>query len=444
LRKLTVVFASIGIAGAGLTPAMPAAALENSPFCNPSVTISGGTNANDPITWSVRTGLNERGAPCRGTYNVTEGASPGGERLIDDSGVASGTFDARCATTYAISATTATGNSASTSVTTPVWAVQAPGTPSATDVSYTSATVSWPWTGRGERCGADGVTADVMVDGGPATVSMNSQTTATLSGLQAGTTYSVRVILNSIIYPGGVSFTTTALSKPDAPRNLIASSLTTSSVVLDWDAPESDGGSDVTGYEVTGAGSTRKVTESRLSVNGLKANTEYTFVVKATNGLGAGAGTSVSVITQGGTPAPAPAPGPNPVQTKTTDPLVSPDPGNGNNSDGSHDADANPRTAHQKLAAGTRWPSATVVSGKRLALMPVAALKTNAGIRASLRVTKKSSAVKEAKIVRSAGKEFLQVTLKPGSKAGSVIVTAAAPARPGFEVLQSSKLYRVK
>jgi hypothetical protein len=86
-----------------------------------------------------------------------------------------------------------------------------------------------------------------------------------------------------------------AASVPGAPRNLEETNETKNSVILDWDAPRSDGGSDITDYivEYRKAGSTAWITfddkvrtATSASVTGLDKDTEYDFRVAAVSAAG--------------------------------------------------------------------------------------------------------------------------------------------------------------
>ena len=79
---------------------------------------------------------------------------------------------------------------------------------------------------------------------------------------------------------------------PDAPR---ISNITAKSMDLSWSAPSSDGGSQITAYNVERkeAFSTRwvpveQVTGTTCKVPGLKEGTEYQFRVAAVNKAGPG------------------------------------------------------------------------------------------------------------------------------------------------------------
>jgi len=83
--------------------------------------------------------------------------------------------------------------------------------------------------------------------------------------------------------------------KPDPPQNFLVNGCTQSTVGLKWEAPDSDGGSPVTGYVVEMRPSNKKswtkVDDTqllKLIANKLSQGTEYVFRVAAQNAVGVG------------------------------------------------------------------------------------------------------------------------------------------------------------
>lgn len=77
-----------------------------------------------------------------------------------------------------------------------------------------------------------------------------------------------------------------AITKPDAPTGVSATSGGNASTTVSWTAP-SDGGSPITSYSATSnAGQTCTSTTTSCSVTGLTNGTPYTFTVTATNSIG--------------------------------------------------------------------------------------------------------------------------------------------------------------
>ena len=95
--------------------------------------------------------------------------------------------------------------------------------------------------------------------------------------------------------------------KPAAVTNFTATAGNTQ-VSLTWDVPSNNGGSEITGYEVTRDNWTNKVTKSANershTYTGLTNGTEYTFKVRAVNANGAGVESS-AIATPNGTEKPA-------------------------------------------------------------------------------------------------------------------------------------------
>ncbi|HAM21658.1 MAG TPA: hypothetical protein DCQ04_05170, partial [Actinobacteria bacterium] len=126
-------------------------------------------------------------------------------------------------------------------------------------------------------------------------------TTCAINGLENGKQYRVHVTAtNGIVGPAGIDSTWVVPGgKPTAPRDVVAKAGEQSAQVT-WVAPTNDGGSAVTEYTVTSANekgspngscSTKKGIlgiAKKCSVGGLTNGTPYTFVVVATNALGAG------------------------------------------------------------------------------------------------------------------------------------------------------------
>ena len=86
-----------------------------------------------------------------------------------------------------------------------------------------------------------------------------------------------------------------AITKPDAPTGVSATSGGNASTTVSWTAP-SDGGSAITGYTATSnAGQTcSSTTTTTCSVTGLTNGTSYTFTVTATNTIGTSEPSSAS------------------------------------------------------------------------------------------------------------------------------------------------------
>ena len=137
------------------------------------------------------------------------------------------------------------------------------------------------------------------------------------SGLPPGTTryYRVRALYSDGNYgpAGRANARTLTTGIPGVPRNLTARA-DGPSVILNWDAPSSNGGSTITGYDVRVSAdnaftSSQTVTltgdQTSYRHTGLTAGTTRYYRVRARNAAGEGDWTStVSAITSAGTPGP--------------------------------------------------------------------------------------------------------------------------------------------
>jgi chitinase len=137
-------------------------------------------------------------------------------------------------------------------------------------------------------------------------------TTATISGLAPGTSYtftvkakdaagnlsaaSNSVTVSTTVQPGGDT------QAPTVPTNLTSTAKTSSTVTLSWAASTDNVG--VTGYEVyNGTVLVTTVSGTSATVTGLAADTSYTFTVKAKDAAGnvSAASSALTVKTEVGT-----------------------------------------------------------------------------------------------------------------------------------------------
>ncbi|AGZ42862.1 fibronectin type III domain-containing protein [Actinoplanes friuliensis] len=144
------------------------------------------------------------------------------------------------------------------------------------------------------------------------TVTGSTTRTGTVTGLTNGTAYTVRVRALNAIGNGAASAATTVTpaTAPDAPYGLVVLA-GDAAAALSFSPPLSNGGSAITGYEVstdTGSSWTPIATTAGLlgvrngSVTGLTNGISYTFQVRAANVVGAGPATAGVSATPRGAP----------------------------------------------------------------------------------------------------------------------------------------------
>ncbi|SFE81799.1 40-residue YVTN family beta-propeller repeat-containing protein [Paenibacillus algorifonticola] len=145
------------------------------------------------------------------------------------------------------------------------------------------------------------------------------------TGLTNGSTYYFVVMATN---PGGDSegsnqVSATPMTIPTAPLNIVATGGNQQAVIR-FDVPASNGGSAITGYEVSSSPETSitRGTSSPITVTGLQNGVSYTFTVKAINAVGEAASTaSNAVIPQ----APSGGGGSTSPAVETKDPIKEPE-----------------------------------------------------------------------------------------------------------------------
>ncbi|WP_240973422.1 extracellular catalytic domain type 1 short-chain-length polyhydroxyalkanoate depolymerase [Nonomuraea composti] len=193
-----------------------------------------------------------------------------------------------------------------------------PGTPVASNVTATSATLTW--TASTDQGGSGLAGYNVYREQGATDPQLGQSTTAsiTLTGLSANTQYQVYVRArdgagNLSGNSAPVTFTTTATggdtTPPTAPAGLTASGTTATATTLTWTASTDDTG--VTAYEIlrapgaTGGTFTQAGTSATTSFTdtGLTASTTYRYQVRARDAAGniSPVSGTVQVTTQAGT-----------------------------------------------------------------------------------------------------------------------------------------------
>ena len=153
-----------------------------------------------------------------------------------------------------------------------------------------------------------GYLLEASADGGGSWAVIQRTTAATTfshTGLRSGTAYRYRVSAINSIGVGRASDYVEALThadKPDPPGYLTARATSADRIDLRWQAPEHDGGSEITGYYVessTDDGVTWTIIEDLVPStayvhNGLEPATIYRYKVFAINALGGSDGSNIA------------------------------------------------------------------------------------------------------------------------------------------------------
>jgi len=247
------------------------------------------------------------GSPITG-YTVT--SSPGGFTASTTgatnatvAGLTNGT-----AYTFTAVATNAVGPGNPSVPSTAVIPRTVPGAPTGVGATAGNAQALVTWTAPVSD-GGSAITGYTVTSSPPTTpVNVAAVTTATVSGLINGTSYTFTVIATNLAgnsAPSAASAPVTPLGPPGPPTAVAATPGNTQAVV-NWTAPASNGGSAITGYTVTSNPPTTPVSVGAVTtatVAGLANGTPYTFTVVATNAVGNSApSTSSAAVTPAAPP----------------------------------------------------------------------------------------------------------------------------------------------
>ena len=224
-----------------------------------------------------------------GGFTATGGNSP-----ITITGLTNGV-----AYTFTVTATNSVGTSAASSASNSITPATVPDAPTNLAGTIGDTEVSLTWSAPAFNGGSTitSYTVTSNIGGHSATV---AGTSATVTGLTNGVTYTFTVTATNAIgtsTASGTSNSVTPASVPGAPTNL-AAVISDSSVDLSWSAPVSNGGSVLTDYVVQyklTTGGTWAVfsdgvsTTPSTTVTGLSNDNSYDFRVFAKNAVGTGA-----------------------------------------------------------------------------------------------------------------------------------------------------------
>ena len=203
--------------------------------------------------------------------------------------------------TFTIVAVNAAGVSSQTNslTTTPLTSPGVPSTPSAIPGNTT---VNLLWTAPELNGGLNVVGYKVYVNG--VLNQSVTETSATVTGLTNGTSYTFTVAAFNASFIGSQSTTSSATPRtvPSIPGIPNLSPRNTS-VTASWTAPASNGGSTITGYNVYVNGVfNQSVTETSATITDLTNGTSYNITVAAFNVAGTGLQSIASTVVPRGAP----------------------------------------------------------------------------------------------------------------------------------------------
>ena len=215
---------------------------------------------------------------------------------------------------FRVTATNAVGAGPASAVSAAITTANIPGAPGTPVATAAGAGASLTWAAAASN-GSALTTSLVFAseNGGAfaqAVATFPTATTASVTGLHAGSSYVFQVLSNNALGAGPKSASSNSITlatAPGAPASPITATAARSSATVTFGAA-TDGGSAITRYTVTPTPQniTASGTASPITVTGLTNGTSYTFTVFATNAVGSGSNSasSNSVIPQGAPDAP--------------------------------------------------------------------------------------------------------------------------------------------
>jgi fibro-slime domain-containing protein/RHS repeat-associated protein len=251
-------------------------------------------NASATVTW---TPLASTGFSPISSYTVT--SSPGGVTTTVNGATTSAVVNGLTngtQYTFTVRAANAVGSGPSSAPSNPVTPATVPGAPTTVVAAVAGdASIRVTWSPPASNGGAPITGYTVTSTPGGLTASVDGATTsATVTGLIVGTTYTFRVTATNRKGTGAASAPSnavTAAGAPGAPTNVTAVDGNTAATVT-WTPPASNGSSPITAYEVVsspgGINASVGAGVTTATVSGLQNGTAYTFSVRAVNAIGAG------------------------------------------------------------------------------------------------------------------------------------------------------------
>jgi chitodextrinase len=166
-----------------------------------------------------------------------------------------------------------------------------PGTPTASNVTSTGATLTWT---ASTDSGGSGLAGYDVINASNTVIATSTTNSVALTGLASGTQFVLRIRArdgagNLSTPSGSVTFTTTASTDtqaPTTPGTPTASNITSTGATLSWTA--STDNVNVTGYDVLNASNTVIATSTTNSValTGLASNTQFVLRIRARDAAG--------------------------------------------------------------------------------------------------------------------------------------------------------------
>jgi hypothetical protein len=190
---------------------------------------------------------------------------------------------------------------------------QAPTSVTASSITATTVTVSWDAISNANAGMSAIQSYSYSTDGGANWTSTGTSVSASITGLTAGTSYTVLVRANNYFFTGtnygSVTFTTTATKPPKVPTSPFAYPSASTQITFFWTAPTTDSNHDAaTSYDVAwnttnttpSSGNTATLGTSINITSGINAGVRYYLFVRGVNADGEGPWTS-SVYAKTGT-----------------------------------------------------------------------------------------------------------------------------------------------
>jgi len=295
-----------GVVEAVAAPGVPTISTLTAGDAKVTVTVAAATTGGTPASYAVTASPAVTGGACTVT---------GESGSCDVTGLTNGT-----AYTFTATATNAGGTSAASAPSAPVTPVTVPGAPTIGAVAAagsTSATVAFTLPASNGGSVITKYTATSAPGGFTGTLSQAGSGQITVAGLTAGTPYTFTVTATNAAgtsAPSAPSAPVTILGPPGVPGIGAVAAAGPTSATVAFTLPASNGGSAITRYTATSntgslTGTVSQAGSGTITVNGLTANTPYTFTVTATNAKGTSAPSdpSTSVTPKPPTPVTAPA-----------------------------------------------------------------------------------------------------------------------------------------